>query len=245
MVLDDNVSLCTGETAQLSVSGGLIYEWTDPNGTLSATDIPNPIASPSSSTTYNVVISDNCPNNMASFDIIVNVNASPIANAGPDTCVIQGQLFELSASGGTSYIWDNQQSIEGPFAIPNPIISIDTATVFTVTVIDNNGCVDTDEVEVCIIEDPTDLLDAVTMITPNGDGRNDELVFRGLESFPDNKLTIFNRWGNIIYEKIGYQRDDARWNGLRDGVELPPDTYYYILEFAGTKIKTSLTILRD
>lgn len=245
MVVNDDVNLCIGETQQLNVTGGLYYEWTDPNGTLSATDISNPIASPTTDITYSVLVTDNCPNNMEEFDIQVNVNPLPDANAGPDTCVIQGQLFELQASGGLSYIWDNQASIEGSFSVSNPIINIDTATVFTVTVIDANGCFDTDEVEVCIIEDPTDLLDPITLITPNGDGKNDELIFRGLEAFPDNKLTIFNRWGNIIYEKNGYQRDSFRWSGLRDGVELPPDTYYYVLEFAGTKIKTSLTILRD
>ncbi len=239
------IGLCLGETVTLQSSGGLVYEWTDPNGTLSDINIPNPVASPSETTTYSVMISDNCPNNVANLEVFVQVNDPPEANAGRDTCILIGLPFELNASGGVAYSWDNQLSIVGSSNIANPEINIDTATVFTVTVTDANGCQDTDQIQICIIEDPSSILDAVSILTPNGDGKNDELVFKGLEAFPENKLTIFNRWGNIIYEKVGYQRDGQRWVGLRDGQELPADTYYYVLEFADLQVKTSLTIIRE
>lgn len=245
MVQDNDVSLCEGQTVTLQAGGGLFYEWSDPNGSLSATDISNPVASPTETTNYSVTISDNCPNNVATLDVMVTINTPPIANAGRDTCILVGQVFELNASGGAFYSWNNQDKIVGSSNIANPRIEIDSATIFTVTVTDENGCQDTDDVSICIIDDPTSIFDAVTILTPNGDGKNDELVFKGLEAFPDNKLTIFNRWGNVIYEKVGYQRDDQRWSGLRDGQELPADTYYYVLEFADLNVKTSLTIIRE
>ncbi|NNE27811.1 MAG: gliding motility-associated C-terminal domain-containing protein [Saprospiraceae bacterium] len=245
-VVSDSYNICEGQSVTLGSSGGLFYEWSDPNGTLSGTDIPNPTATPVTTTNYSVTVSDNCPNNVEVFDIVVNVNDPPVADAGRDTCVLSGQIYELNASGGIAYSWDNQDLIVGSTFTANAQVQlIDSTTIFTVTVTDVNGCADTDQVEICVVDDPTELIEEVSVMTPNGDGKNDALIFRGLEAFPENKLTIFNRWGNIIYQTVGYQRDGLLWEGLRDGEELPPDTYYYVLEFAEFKIKSSLTILRD
>ena len=59
--------------------------------------------------------------------------------------------------------------------------------------------------------------------TPNGDGLNDYFEIRGLESFSEYRLTVFNRWGNEVYRSDRYRND---WNGggLGEG------TYYYALE---------------
>ena len=59
--------------------------------------------------------------------------------------------------------------------------------------------------------------------TPNGDGLNDRFVITGLEHYPENRLLIFNRWGNSVYNVTGYQND---W----DGADLHEGTYYYIFE---------------
>ncbi|MRG48903.1 DUF11 domain-containing protein [Chitinophaga sp. SYP-B3965] len=61
------------------------------------------------------------------------------------------------------------------------------------------------------------------VITPNGDGYNDRFVIKGLELYPQNQLTIINRWGNHVYEKRNYAND---WtgNGLAEG------TYFYIIK---------------
>jgi gliding motility-associated-like protein len=64
---------------------------------------------------------------------------------------------------------------------------------------------------------------APNIITPNNDGKNDYLYFKGLEFYANNKLIIFNRWGEKIFEQANYTNS---WNGKdqNDG------TYYYILE---------------
>ncbi|WP_372641642.1 Calx-beta domain-containing protein, partial [Ancylomarina sp.] len=69
--------------------------------------------------------------------------------------------------------------------------------------------------------------------SPNGDGVNEFLVFKGIKDFPDSKLIIFNRWGSIIYEATGYQNNwDARAkSGMAVGTDIVPEgTYYYILD---------------
>jgi gliding motility-associated-like protein/uncharacterized repeat protein (TIGR01451 family) len=69
--------------------------------------------------------------------------------------------------------------------------------------------------------------------SPNGDGINDFFVIDGLERYPNNKLTIFNRWGNIVFEGAPYTNnfDGTSNRGLRvGGDELPSGTYFYILD---------------
>ena len=236
------VEICEGESVDLFANGGTMYEWTDPNGSLSATDAPNVTATPTETTTYTVTVSDDCPLNIAEFEIQVIVNQLPNAFAGIDTMAISGIDFQLNATGGTEYQWDNRDFIEGPSNVANPIINISEPTTFTVIVTDENGCSSSDEISIGIDDSP---IEAVTVITPNGDGVNDDLVFRGLEAFANNELTIFNRWGNVIFKKTGYQLDGVRWDGTRNGQDLPADTYYYILKFGDLKFKKSLTIIRQ
>jgi gliding motility-associated-like protein len=63
--------------------------------------------------------------------------------------------------------------------------------------------------------------------SPNDDGYNDLFEIVGLEKFPNNKLMIFNRYGNQVYDAEPYKND---WNGKYDGKILLDGTYFYILE---------------
>lgn len=58
--------------------------------------------------------------------------------------------------------------------------------------------------------------------TANGDGRNDRFRIIGLERYPENELTIFNRWGNVVFQQKNYQQ---RWDA--QGQEA--GTYVYVL----------------
>ncbi|MFK8103112.1 MAG: gliding motility-associated C-terminal domain-containing protein, partial [Saprospiraceae bacterium] len=66
-----------------------------------------------------------------------------------------------------------------------------------------------------------------TGFSPNGDGVNDFFFIEGIEDFPNNELSIFNRWGNEVYFKEGYLND---WDGTWEGKLLPDGTYFYVLE---------------
>ncbi len=71
--------------------------------------------------------------------------------------------------------------------------------------------------------------------SPNGDGVNDEFEITDIESYPQNDLIIFNRWGNKIWEAKGYLNE---WRGTNmDNEDLPDGTYYYILNL-GDENKT-------
>lgn len=67
-----------------------------------------------------------------------------------------------------------------------------------------------------------------TVITPNLDGKNDLFVIDYLELvYPECKVVIFNRWGSIVYESVGYADP---WDGTYHGEPLPMGTYFYKIE---------------
>lgn len=237
--------VCNGEPVQLTASGGTTYVWIDPNGSLSNIEGENALASPTETTRYLVEISDECPNNIEILEIEIMVFEQGVeVDAGDDDCVVNGGDLELNASGGTSYQWVDDGTIISGADSANPTVNPSVETVYFVDITDDNGCIFRDSVSVCILDDPLENFKLVTMITPNGDGDNDELIFKGLEAFPDNNLTIYNRWGYPVFERKRYQTDAELWNGENGGDILPSDTYYYILVFDGKTYKSTVTIMR-
>ena len=65
------------------------------------------------------------------------------------------------------------------------------------------------------------------VMTPDGDGKNDEFLIRNLHQHPNTILSIYNRWGKKIYDTENYQND---W----DGENYKAGTYYYTVEFRGS-----------
>ena len=74
--------------------------------------------------------------------------------------------------------------------------------------------------------------------TPDGDGVNDFFVIEGIELFTNNSITIFNRWGNVVFQTNNYENN---WNGTSTnsmnagGDELPTGTYYYLFDTGTTE----------
>jgi len=64
-------------------------------------------------------------------------------------------------------------------------------------------------------------------LSPNGNNQNEVFLIEGIEDFPDNHLSVFNRWGTKVYEKQNY---DNSWKGTNNGKKLPSGTYFYILQ---------------
>ena len=66
-----------------------------------------------------------------------------------------------------------------------------------------------------------------TLITPNLDGNNDYMIINGIESMGTTNLTVFNRWGAVVYSSADYKND---WDGKdNNGNDLPGDTYFFLL----------------
>ena len=87
-------------------------------------------------------------------------------------------------------------------------------------------------------------------ISPNGDGKNETFFVQNIELLPDtrqNHMTIFNRWGSIVYEVDNYDNNERVFQGLgNDGDKLPAGTYFYRIDFgSGLKPVTGFISLRQ
>ncbi|MCY1520694.1 hypothetical protein D9M68_554780 [compost metagenome] len=74
-----------------------------------------------------------------------------------------------------------------------------------------------------VLPSHTGLVDVPTIITPNGDGKNDVFIIIGRENYENLDLEVFNRWGNLVYKNKNYQ-SDWRGDGLNEG------TYFYTIK---------------
>lgn len=235
-----DTTICPGKLTQLIASGGDTYQWVDPTGTLSATNIPNPFARPLEPTTYTVRVSNGCGSAEASIRIDFHEITS---SAMPDTSIDLGETLQLRATGGVEYFWFLSEYAVSDNSIPNPTTMPEDSTSYFVRITDANGCEKLDTVNVAVVI-PLDIL-AVNLITPNGDGKNETLYFGDIAKYGFNELKVYNRWGDLLYQKQNYQSDNERFDGTYKGKLLPTGTYFYVLSFGNGEIKQTLTILRE
>lgn len=149
-----DATICAGSSTMLNAggssgSGVLTYSWTPIIG-LSNPNIVNPMASPTTTRTYTVLVTDEngCT---ASDAVTVNVNVLPTANAGPDVAICIGTSTQLNASsnGPATYAWSPATGLSAT-NIPNPVANPTVTTTYTVTVTNSNGCTATDQVKVTV-----------------------------------------------------------------------------------------------
>ncbi len=252
-IVAEEAILCEGDTITLTVTASDNsptddYLWTGPEGTFLNNVGSSIQVFPETDTVYTVTVVNGCgvSMDMASTMVFIDQRSSELS-AGRDTCVVIGRSINLEASGGVSYEWLDNGTFVGGTTGSNPEVAPLLDTTYNVSITNENGCTYSDEVDVCVIEDPFSLIKPISLITPNEDGMNDWLEFRGLEAFPNNRLRVYNRWGVIIFDRAGYQNGTVIFDGTRGGGEkLPPDTYYYILEIDDKIVfKQNLTIVRN
>ncbi len=132
-----DATICAGSSTTLNATGGNNYQWSPATG-LSNPSIANPIANPTSTTTYSVTVSnaDGCN----SVDqVVVGIAASLTINAGADMMICPDEATPLNVSGGSSYQWSPAEGLSST-TVANPTVTISTAATYCVTVTDANGC---------------------------------------------------------------------------------------------------------
>ncbi|MCB0516219.1 MAG: hypothetical protein KDD49_09165, partial [Bacteroidetes bacterium] len=168
-----NQSICAGESTQLEATGGATYAWSPSEGLNNAT-ISNPTASPAVTTTYTVnIANDNCA---VAEQVTITVHPTPTASAGTDQSICQGESTQLTATGGISYAWSPATGLDNP-NIANPTASPTSTTTYTVSVTDENGCTDSDEVMITVLDVPQ-----LTISGPTKNDCNCNYVILSMES---------------------------------------------------------------
>ncbi len=201
--LPRDTTICDRQAYQLNgtMAGALSYRWQ--NGST------NPTFTASASGTYWLEITTACTTLRDSVKLTFN----PVSiRFKADTTICTGDGFVLKATPGLNYRWHDGNS--------NQSRIVSQAGIYKVTVETVPGCFFTDSIQVketrCF---RTPFI--VNIVTPNNDNLNDRFEPKGLEA-GTWELTIYNRWGNLIYKSANYKDqwpDPAISNG----------TYYYLL----------------
>ncbi len=246
-------SICEGESVQLEGSGATDYTWSPTIG-LSDPNIPNPIASPTSTTEYIVSATDSekCPL-IVTDSMTVSVIPKPDIIITEDTSIILGTCLDLSITGGVSYQWTPGTGLDNATSA-TPIACPTDSTMYYVTITTADGCIYTDSVSVGIRLDPIVIFP--TAFSPNDDGKNDYFrpVILGLAQL--DIFRVYNRWGELVFEHNGVNvtggplSTSDSWDGDFKGEKQPVGVYVYYLKGVASatgksiELKGNFTLVR-
>ena len=134
-------TICENDTAQLDASGGINYSW-NPSSSLDDPLIANPNASPGTTTTYTVEVTDanNCS---SSDDVSITVLPLPSLDAGQDENICEGDVVPLNAVGLGSFSWTPSLGLTNP-NVANPNANPSVTTTYYVSLTDSDGCTSVD-----------------------------------------------------------------------------------------------------
>lgn len=170
----DDVLICKGDTIQISATGAGDFEWSSP-ATLSNPFVANPYAFPSSTTTYVVTVDKGCFTDSDSLTVTVDEFA---INLDDEMQICIGEETEIGIEEQTnvSYTWMPADYLSDPH-ISNPVTSTPLNITYTLTAVNENGCVSEDAItilvnsaNVTVSDDTTLLLGGTVLLETESDG---------------------------------------------------------------------------
>ncbi len=189
----------------------------------------------------NVVVITAMDVNGNTSDTSVIINLFPIeevALVSDSISTCSGQIVTFSVANPNAaytYVWSQFSGFElgtGSSFQFNPVETYHSGG-YVVTATTSNGCSSS---AVLVLQVNNCVIDIPEFISPDGDGFNDVFFIENLEAYPGTAVSIFNRWGALIYESEDYLND---WDGTSQskfnvgGDALPEGTYYYVLTLGG------------
>ena len=225
-------TLCIGKSVKLYAQGTEKYTWSPATG-LDNPLISSPTASPASTTNYQVIGSDSKGCFKDTAYVPVKVYPIPQVDAGADQNINVGREVTITptiSQDVTSIEWAPSIGIVSrnyPSITVKPIQSLE----YTLRVKNDGGCTAEDKVSVYVLCNNANIFVPNTF-TPNGDGVNDIFYPRGNGVFKILNLKVFNRWGEVVFEKANFNPNDASsgWDGTFKGKQLSPDVFVYMLQ---------------
>ncbi len=239
-----DTTVCYGGSLQLNGQGSHTPSW-DPSPFLSDPSVADPVASGITEETSFVltITEETSPYGCYDTDTVyVTLYPRVAISASPDTLIMSGASVRLNVSGGpfTAYRWEPPAWLDNS-SIPDPLATPEEPVWYRVYATSEYGCEEMDSLFIDVIEE----LKIYNVFSPNGDGVNDYFEIDFAENFPDMRVEIYSRWGDLLYSTVGYD-SGSRWDGTTRGTEAPVGTYYYIIiPYSGARpITGNVTIIR-
>ncbi len=181
---------------------------------------------------YNVVVKDDngCT---SSESATISEGGDIFFSYGNDFNIINGQSVQLQPIlipddvAVDSVIWEPTTALSCSDCI-NPVANPTETTVYTVTLIDSNGCVANTVVRIVVRDDWQ--IYVPNIFTPNGDEVNDRFSFHSYGT-SNIAMRIYNRWGGQVYYNPNQQPNTPAegWDGMYNGKEAQQGAYTYLL----------------
>ncbi|WP_223652972.1 gliding motility-associated C-terminal domain-containing protein [Hymenobacter psoromatis] len=170
------------------------------------------------------------PATVVSNGIVVEIQPPVVVNAGPDKDILAGSsvVLEGTADGTYPVTWTPALGLTFPGNNPlRPLAAPEVTTTYTLSA-GSGGCASSDDVTVTVHP----AIRIPNAFTPNGDGRDDTWQIEFIDQYPDNTVSVFNRWGSRIFSAENYSRANE-WRGDINGQPAPVGTYYYVVVTKG------------
>lgn len=211
-VLGSDTGFCEGGFVVIGpeAEDGANYQWND--GT------PGRLRTVDQAGIFTVLASNPC--GVFQDNQTISINSNPVVNLGLDQVFCNDPKTILNPGfPGFSHLWQDGSTAES-------LLVLDEGT-YWVMVSDSIGCSGLDSVS--FVENCIAVLEMPNVLTPNGDGMNDEFRIpnKHLNAF---RMQIFNRWGHLVFQS---ERVEQAWDGVIDGTIAPSGTYYYLVEYEG------------
>lgn len=240
--LSPDRTICQEESINLQATGGAAtYIWS-PAQNLSSTTIPNPVASPLTTTQYRVIGYDghNCFTDTGF--VTITVNPKPGIELGPNLTLSTGTVYPLTPliQNGpiVSWNWTPATNLNCS-TCPDPSATVKKDITYHVSIRNIYGCTATDSIKIKSFCEGSQVF-IPNAFTPDGDGVNDILMVRakGIESV--RTFRIFTRWGELIFEKTNFQPNVPAygWDGKIKGITGAAEVYVYTAEVTCDNLQT-------
>jgi gliding motility-associated-like protein len=200
--------------------------------------------------TLNITDTNGCNNILSKLNAIC-IDSLPIANFNVSENYITSQNNQINfinnSTNATSFIWNFGDSSSLSY-LTNPshtyINSNQNSYQIELIALSNNECADTMYLTIYNKQQTANDIELFipTGLSPNNDNENDNWTVIGLEKYPNVKLFIYNRWGQLIFE--GNQSSPS-WNGKYNGETLPTADYYYIVEIGDGRTFNGVVTLKQ
>jgi len=249
-----NDTLCLGENATLQASGAKLYNWS-PAVFLSDATSGAPVfkAAKDTTITYTVTGTDEKKCFADTKKVTVKVYPIPhieIADKEIDLNVGSSvQLMMKSSADVTQWRWSPSTFLSDASA-QNPIATPKQSITYTCVASNNGSCFARDQISINVMCNQANMFVPNTF-SPNGDGMNDHFFPRGQGVFNIKSLRIFNRWGQVVFERNNFlpNVESNGWDGTFKGQPLASDVYVYMIEItcdnnAVVPFKGNVTLLR-
>ncbi len=154
-----------------------------------------------------------------------------------------GGYLELnnSSSNGLRYRWLLPDGSTSDAFQPKVPLTRERAYRLRLVAISEAGCTDTLELTYELGNADYDRLSLPNVFTPNGDGINEAFVLPGEYWGCIERVMIFDRWGNRVFESRDLK---VSWDGRYEGEQVPEGVFVVVIEIGGIQYVGTVTVLR-